>query len=144
MPGTEPLMELRTEARGSVAVVTVTGECDMSESPRLAETLRDVATHASEVHVVLSGLMFLDSSTLQVLHRASAELAAKRARLVLVAPTPAIRRVLQIARLDTHFEIRETLEAWAVEGDEKPPAGAANGNGRVPRRLSALGEGAVG
>ena len=91
------LMTLRLEVVGSVAVVTLAGECDMSEAPRLAAALRQAGERAGVVQVDLSDLDFLDSSGLHVLYRASSELAAMRSRLVLVSPTDAIRRVLQIA-----------------------------------------------
>ena len=138
-------MTLRLEVVGSVAVVTLAGECDMSEAPRLAAALRQAGERAGVVQVDLSDLDFLDSSGLHVLYRASSELAAMRSRLVLVSPTDAIRRVLQIAGLEDHFEIRESLEDLALPDDGKPSpqAGAPNGNGPRGSLPPTLGEGAT-
>ena len=142
-----PLLSLRVAVSGSVAVVELAGECDMSEAQQLAATLRDAGERASEVQVDLSRLEFLDSSALQVLHRVSAELAARRSRLVLVAPTPAIARVLHIARLEDLFEIRDRGEDFARHANGSSPLepDSHNGSGApAPQAYSAQQEGAGG
>ena len=124
-------MDVRVEARGSVAVVTVSGECDASEAWRLAAALREARLTADEVHIDLSGLAFLDSAALQVLYTESVELEARRSRLVLVDPQPGIRRVLEITGLDTRLELRSSTD------------GLSSADGRraslTPSRLDALG-----
>ncbi len=146
----DPLMSLSVERFGTVAVVTVSGECDMSEAPRLAATLKDVSGWATLVQLEMSGLEFFDSSGLQVLYRASAELALRRCRLVLVAPTPALRRVLSISRLEDHFEIRDRLQdlvapdlTESLGGVPEAQPGGFLRDGRYAPPASGLGEGAT-
>ena len=121
MATSRSLMDIRVEMSGTVAVVTVVGECDASEASRLAYALRDARLTAEEVHLDLSELAFLDSATLRVLYSESVEFELDSSRLVLVDPQPGIRRVLQIAGLDSRFEVRSSRD------------GASNGHFPFPQ-----------
>src|SRR5262245_15051484 len=114
-----PLMTVETELTAGAAVVTLAGECDITEAHRLERALRD-AGRATEVRLDVGELSFLDSSALRVLYAASAELVAVGSRLVLVNPSPGIRRVLEIAGLDRRFEIREEHETSRGHGGSRP------------------------
>jgi anti-anti-sigma factor len=94
-------------SRPDVATLTVSGECDLAEAPRLLEVIRGAARAAAEVRVVIDGLEFIDSAGLHALHRAKRELGEAKRRLVLVGPTPGVRRVLEISKLDTYFDVRD-------------------------------------
>ncbi len=146
----DPLMSLDVERFGTVAVLTLAGECDMSEAPRLAAKLKELAGWATVVQLEMSGLEFFDSSGLQVLYRASTDLASRRSRLILVAPTPALRRVLNISGLEAHFEICDRLQDLVApdltESPDAVPDAQAGGflrDGRYASPASALGEGAT-
>jgi len=121
MATSRSLMDICVETSGTVAVVTVAGECDASEAPRLASALRDARLTSEEVHLDLSELAFLDSATLRVLYSESVEFELYASRLVLVDPQPGIRRVLEIAGLDSRFELRSTRD------------GASNGHPPLPQ-----------
>ena len=115
-------MDVRVDLAGPVAIVTVSGECDASEAPRLAAALREARMIASEVHLEMGSLEFLDSAALEVLHRASVELEANGSPLVLIDPRPGIRRVLQIAGLEGRLQIRgATSSASHSHGESAPP-----------------------
>jgi anti-sigma B factor antagonist len=115
----EPLMTLELDLHEpGIAVMRVAGECDLSEAARLADAIGDAAARAREVQLELSRLEFIDSTGLKELYRAKIELEAARGRLVLVAPTPGLRRILEIARLGNHFEIRD----GAADGVGRPGA----------------------
>jgi anti-anti-sigma factor len=93
-----------------VAVLRVAGECDYGEAPRLAEAIRNAASSVRVVRLDLRNLEFIDSSGLNAMYQAKVALEAASARLVLVGPTPGVLRVLQIARLDNHFDVRDHVE----------------------------------
>ena len=83
------------------------GELDLAGAPRLTEALLDFASSEGEVHLDLSEVSFLDSSGLRVI------LALARSRgdtgsVVLLAPSAAIMRILEIMGIDEHpgVEIR--------------------------------------
>jgi anti-anti-sigma factor len=115
-------MSVDVDVSGSVAVVTVAGECDTSEAGRLAEALQSALAQATEIQVELSGLTFLDSGALRVLYRAAADLDGVHKRLVVIGATPGIRRVLEIARLDSCLEIRESARDSAPRLEEVRPS----------------------
>ncbi len=96
----------------------VTGEIDLSTARLLRETaLCALRHHSSTLDVDLSGVPFMDSSGLEALiaTRRRAELHGGRLRLI--APTPAVMRVIEVTGLDRLFEI---------EAAPPPPADAAS------------------
>ncbi|HWE80039.1 MAG TPA: STAS domain-containing protein [Gaiellaceae bacterium] len=103
-----PLLVLEhDEPEPGVTQLVLRGECDLSEAARLAEAIEAVSPGAREVRLDISGLEFLDSTALRVLCRAKADLESARSRLVLLYPTPPIRRVLEIAGLWDFFRIED-------------------------------------
>ena len=83
------------------------GELDLAAAPRLTEALLDFASSEDEVYLDLSEVSFLDSSGLRAI------LALARSRgdarsVVLLAPSAAIVRILEISGIDEHpgIEIR--------------------------------------
>ena len=84
------------------------GELDLAAAPRLTEALVDFASSAKdEVHLDLTEVSFLDSSGLRVI-LALARSRAGNGSVVLLDPTAAIMRILEIAGIDEHpgIEIR--------------------------------------
>ena len=83
------------------------GELDLATAPGLTEALLDFASSEGEVYLDLSEVSFLDSSGLRVI------LALARSRgdsrsVVLLDPSAAIMRILEIMGIDEHpgIEIR--------------------------------------
>ena len=83
------------------------GEFDLATAPRLTEALLDFASSEGEVHLDLGEVSFLDSSGLRVI-LALARSRGDNGSLVLLAPSAAIMRILQIMGIDGHpgIEIR--------------------------------------
>ena len=83
------------------------GELDLAAAPRLTEALLDFASAKGEVHLDLTEVSFLDSSGLRVI-LALARSRVDKGSVVLLDPTAAIVRVLEIAAIDEHpgIEIR--------------------------------------
>lgn len=130
-------MEIGTERLdgGAVAVVTLTGELDASNFEDLIETARTAAADGARQLVVdLSGLSYMGSSGLVALHSAAMlmrgeeppspesgwaafhhaadEVSAPpdREPLALVAPQPAVRRVLDRSGMARIFPVHADRE----------------------------------
>jgi len=95
--------------RGEIDLYTV------SEFERAMSNALDVVVKA--VIVDLSDISYLDSSGLSALIVAYKKLAAQGGELYVVAPRepPAVRRVLEITRVDTFVRVRPTLDDVARE-----------------------------
>ncbi|MCO8277402.1 STAS domain-containing protein [Actinoplanes sp. TRM 88003] len=100
------------DADGS-AVVTVVGEIDFSNADELAGCVREAVTEWSPatVRVDLRSATFIDSTGLGALiegYRAAGEI---EARFLVVDPTPAFRRVLDVTGLCDFFGLGDVVEA---------------------------------
>ena len=114
MASSRTTVEICHRAVGSVAVLDVTGRMVLTES-EIDEMLKDTVVELVEAdrrHVVLNvtGVTDVDTSGLMML--ISAHLAASRrgAHLILAGPTPKIRTLLGVTRLDTIFEMSDREE----------------------------------
>lgn len=96
-------------------VVTVRGELDLATADRLWVELETVLLSRNLVVLDGSGISFLDSSGLRVLLQAGKRAAADGVSFRLVAPQPAVQRVLELAGASGHLETRESVPA-ALEG----------------------------
>ncbi|HEY6744326.1 MAG TPA: STAS domain-containing protein [Mycobacteriales bacterium] len=89
--------------------VRVRGELDIATAPLLRAALDGVyARRPERVEVDLSGITFLDASSIATLIAARRRLAAQRAALVLVDPSSIARRVIRLAGLDRVLEVETT------------------------------------
>jgi anti-sigma B factor antagonist len=103
-----PVNEIVRE--GVVVVVRLAGELDLYNAQAVRDAFREVVEERPERLVVdLGRVEFLDSTALGVLVEACSKLPNRRAFL-LAAPGPEPRRALQVAGLDRHFSIHETVE----------------------------------
>jgi len=115
----EPNLDVDVTTRDArTAVLTVRGELDMETAGRLDERLAaQLRQGRSRLVLDLSGLGFMDSSGLNVLIRAFQRARDEGGDLYLAAPTPAVRRILEITGLTTttppHTGVPEALAAAA-------------------------------
>jgi anti-sigma B factor antagonist len=89
-------------------VVSVGGDVDLVTSQRLRRVLEDAVQVNPQVEVDLTGLTFIDSSGLSALvegHRAARDAGGV---VVLRNPTPMLRRLLDITRLDSLLVVDDT------------------------------------
>ena len=87
-------------------LLTVSGEVDMASSTELEVALNGAVDEGiAEIAVDLSEVVFLDSIGMGVLVTAFIRQARRRHRLVLVAPSPRVRRSLELAGLLTVFPL---------------------------------------
>ena len=107
MPDTaEPVLVVDVERDGDEAIVRIDGEIEFATAPRLRSELLDLAQDgATPVILDLSNVPFLDSAGISLLIQAKKRLDAAGSDLVLRAPQPNIRRVLEISGVTELFRI---------------------------------------
>ena len=104
----EPVQEVAWA--GAAIVVRLAGELDLYNADEVREALRGAVDPQPERVVVdLTAVEFLDSTALGVLVEARAKLANRRG-FILAAPGLEPRRALEVAGLDRHFAVHETVE----------------------------------
>jgi anti-anti-sigma factor len=106
---------IETERRGEVVVLRLRGEHDIASKSPLADALPDSARRVSGVVVSLVKTQFIDSSVINVLIRADAQLRERGKRLVLhVATESVVRRVLDLTQLISNLPTTGSLEEALV------------------------------
>jgi anti-anti-sigma factor len=88
-------------------VVAVAGELDLETAPEVWDVLAHALEDGGLVAIDLSGVTFMDSQGLNLLVRAHKRATFNGGRLVLRAPRPQARKVLQLTKLDEVFEIED-------------------------------------
>ena len=88
---------------GSMWLVVLAGEHDLSTAPRLSQALAEIERHGTDVLLDLSEATFIDSSVLQTLFGYPGE------GVVIVSPPgTAPRRVLEMTGFDQHVRVCDT------------------------------------
>ena len=95
----------------TVAVVTVAGDVDLHRSLALQKELLAVLDQKpSRMVVDLSAVPYMDSSGVASLVKLLSRVRALGAKMALAAPTPKVRSIFEITRLNSVFEIHESVE----------------------------------
>lgn len=96
---------------GETVVVSIRGDVDLVESPEVRRRLLELANgKPARLVVDLAGVGYMDSSGVASLVEALQRVRSYQGTLVLAAPTPRVRSIFEIARLDTIFQIVATRE----------------------------------
>jgi anti-sigma B factor antagonist len=94
-----------------VVLLAARGDADLHVALELQDRLDEaIDDGASTLVVDLGGLTFLDSSALGVLLRGMKRLQSRGGQLRIVAPRADIRRIFEMTRLDSVFELVATRE----------------------------------
>lgn len=110
-----PRLETSATTIGGASAIAVAGELDIETAPQLSEEVELAVWGTVGAFVLdLSGVTFLDSSGLHALLRARAYLAREDRSLVLVCPSGAARRVLDLASVLDTFVVYRSAEAAAA------------------------------
>jgi anti-sigma B factor antagonist len=97
-----PEFTCRTTVDHGLAVVSVTGELDLSTATGLTEALAPLLDmNLRAVTIDLAGLEFIDSTGLTLIVRTSKALRQHGGELRLTSPTPPVRRILELVGLDS-------------------------------------------
>jgi anti-sigma B factor antagonist len=100
MDGEFAVFSASVEGIGSGCRVVVQGEVDMTTAPKLADCVATAIVEApGDLIFDLVDTTFLDSAGLKVIASAQRHLPAT-CQVVLLGPSPYIRKVLTIARMD--------------------------------------------
>jgi len=93
--------------REGEALLSVAGEIDLATAEAFRDQLRRLIAEAhSPALVDLSGVTFMDSSGVDALASARRRAGDAGVELILVAPSPPVRRVLELTALWDHFAVR--------------------------------------
>jgi anti-sigma B factor antagonist len=98
----------RTDA--GVAVVTISGEHDLSTAPGLGRRLKRLTGDSSPIVVDLSGATFIDSSILGAILAARRRAGADRFAVVNSGSAEAVRRVLEVTGLKAALPVHEVRD----------------------------------
>jgi len=103
-------MEINSSEQGNAKVIAISGEVDLSTSPRVRDALLECILGSHAVVVDLSQVAYIDSSGVASLVEAfqNAKSRGQVFALANVGETPL--RVLKLARLDQVFVIHGTVE----------------------------------
>jgi anti-anti-sigma factor len=100
-------MERRRD--GGAYYLTITGEVDVTTALVVADGLaRALDSGAARLYVELAGVTFCDASGLGLLVDARREARQRGLKLVLVAPSAPVRRLLDLMEPDARFVISPT------------------------------------
>jgi anti-sigma B factor antagonist len=102
------LAEFHIECIHGTAVLVVAGEVDLSNQDDFLDQLRSLIESAQSTSLVdLSTVTFFGSSGISALLEAGRDATQRGVDLVLVAPSPIVRQVLDATGLSSIFEIRD-------------------------------------
>jgi anti-sigma B factor antagonist len=88
-------------AEDGVITIAVAGELDLATAPLLGATFHRLnSAQRLHVHLDLSGVSFCDAAGLNAFLAADRLLRASSGRLTLIRPSPQIRRLLTITKLE--------------------------------------------
>jgi anti-sigma B factor antagonist len=100
-------VRVETEKHGDQTLLRVEGEVDLYSSPELrTAVLKAVPKAGAGVGVHLGGVSYMDSSGVATLVEGLRSAREHGKGFVLVAPSEAVMKVLELARLDSVFEVR--------------------------------------
>lgn len=109
-------MRVTTEQRRSALFVRIDGELDLHTSPHFRERVMEAFDGSSRLQVlvvVLSDVVFIDSSGLGALLACYRNLTPRGVRIVLANPRPAVRKVLQLSGVLSRMDVVDS-EAQAA------------------------------
>lgn len=90
--------------------ITVVGEVDLYTSPELRTVVNKVIPKSTaKVGIDLNEVGYMDSSGVATLVEGLRTSGQKNLEFVLLRPSQAVMKVLQLSRLDTVFAIRDAL-----------------------------------
>jgi len=104
-------MEWHLEQDGKLLIAHAVGELNAQTADAFTEMLDDrVSGEDAAVAIDLSEVISVDSTGLSALVRLATKARLSRGWVVLINPTPLVRGVLRVTRLDGWFDVCESVE----------------------------------
>lgn len=121
--GAGELASVSAAEYGAVLVVSITGEVDISNIDTVASVIYAQPNSDDGLVIDLTGVTYLDSSAVSLLHDLAMRLRGRAQRLVVVSPPGSPpRRVLELTALYTNAPVTDQLaEALRLLGDSALP-----------------------
>jgi anti-anti-sigma factor len=107
-------LNIRVSDASGAAVVSLAGELGPETAPAFRRALDHLCTTSRPVMVDLEGLASIDGLGLSILVQAFRQLRQSDCALVIVAPTPAVRRVIAASGAEDFMPICRTLDEAAA------------------------------
>jgi anti-anti-sigma factor len=108
-------LELTTRHEASLTVVAVSGELDALTAPKLSIALDDVIRrHHGDVVLDLTDADFIDSLGLHTLLGVQRRLSRQSRSLTVFCGEGAVRRAIELARLDEAFRLVSTFAEYEL------------------------------
>ena len=104
-------MEHEVRVEENAVVIVLRGDLDLATSRDVRQVLLNAVAQKKAVVVDLAGVAYMDSSGVASLVEALQAAKTSDRPLILAAVTPAVLRVLQLARLDRVFTIEASVDA---------------------------------
>ncbi len=103
-------LEMQTRDTAGWHVIAVRGAVDLNASPQLRKAVLAGIERTARVAIDLSGAEYMDSSGVATMIEALKAASEKKKKFALLSPSGAVMRVLELARLNSLFDIRASLE----------------------------------
>jgi anti-sigma B factor antagonist len=103
-------MKAATREQSGITIVDVSGDIDMGTSPGLRKLLLESLPKTARLVVNMGEVRYIDSSGIASLVEVLMKARNNQKQLVLFGLNRTVQEVLQLTRLATVFEIRETEE----------------------------------
>ncbi len=100
-------LNVSSRSQGDQTIVIASGEIDLYTAPRLHRELVDVLADDRPAHVIvdMSGVVFCDSTGMNVLLSSLRRARERGGQLELAAPRAPVRKILQVTGLDSVFTV---------------------------------------
>ncbi|MEU5402301.1 STAS domain-containing protein [Streptomyces sp. NPDC005963] len=105
---------------GGAMILTLSGEFDLDTVAPVAAAFERASTEPGLVVVDLAGVSFADSTMVNLLIRAHRELGA---RFHLAAPSPSLRRLMDLLGLDCVLHLHDSVDEALAAGPAAAPDG---------------------
>ena len=103
-------LKVLMEDQGGTTVLRATGDVDLGTSPQLRDAVLKACKAATgAVAVDLAAVEYMDSSGVATLVEGLKASQSSGHPFIVLAPSASVLKVLQLSRLDSVFDIRESL-----------------------------------
>jgi anti-anti-sigma factor len=111
-------MEIRNHETSKWTVLTIRDDVDLATSPVLRSHLENLLLSKKRpLALDLSGVTHMDSSGIAVLIEGFRWAKKVGVPFVLLSPSPQVRMILELGKLEEFFDIRNQLEDESLLGD---------------------------